>query len=95
LSVLEARLGELEASLKRGDGKSVFGRIFQVNNEIGRAVRDSPPLRHALLELQANVNAITVSLKAGDSSRALDALEASLRSFRKVKGASGSPKKNL
>ena len=79
--------------MRRGDHTIVFGRILEVNKAIGRAVRDCPSLTRALLELQSNVNTITVSLKAGEATRALDALEASLRSFREMKGERGAPKK--
>jgi hypothetical protein len=92
---LEARLSELEESVRRGGDRSVLGKVFAVNNEIGRAVREHPPMKRALLELQLNVNAITVSIKAGDAPRAARALEASLRSFSKLKEEFVSPKKNL
>jgi hypothetical protein len=95
LGDIEARLCDLELSLGVADDGSVFSKIFDVNNEIGRAVRQQPALRQALLELQSNINVITVSLKAGDASRARDALRASLLSFRKLQEARASPKKNL
>jgi hypothetical protein len=74
---------------------SAFGIIFQVNNAIGKAVREHPESRQALLDLQVNVNAITVSLKMKDSARVVVALDASLRSFGKLMEERGSPKKNL
>jgi tRNA threonylcarbamoyladenosine modification (KEOPS) complex Pcc1 subunit len=95
LGALQARLAELEDSLRRGVDRSVFGKIFAVNNEIGRAVREHPSLRGPLLDLQSNVNAITLSLKAGDVALAEGALEASLRSFSRMKEGRGPPKKIL
>ncbi len=86
---------ELQVSVRRGGDRRVFAKVFAVNNEIGRAVREHPSLRRALLDLQSNVNVITVSLKAGDATRAVGALEASLRSFSKMNGERGSPRKNL
>ena len=80
--------------MRWGDARPLE-KVFQVNIEIGRAVREYPSMRRALLGLQSNVNAITVSLKAGDSTRALDALEASLRLFREMSENRSSPKKNL
>ena len=82
-------------SLRRGEGRTVFARIFEVNNEIGRSVRTRPSLREPLLELQSKINVITMSLKAGDTGRAVHALELVLESFEKMKQGPRAPKKNL
>ena len=79
-----------------GGDRGVFRKIFQVNNEIGKAARRHPKLRQGLLDLQSNVNVITVSLKAGDESRAREAIRASLLSFGKIgEGRPAPKKKNL
>ena len=95
LSCIDSALQELTKAVRRGGDSQTFEIIFAVNNEIGRAFRVHPQMSRGLLDLQSQVNLITISLKAGKAGRAHDALESSLRSLTRLKEEMAHQKENL
>lgn len=58
------------------DKEDALRAVFLLNNEIGRLARSEPGKMGEMKELQAHVNAITVSIKTEQGRLAREALEA-------------------
>ncbi|MDA4121880.1 MAG: hypothetical protein OK456_01715 [Thaumarchaeota archaeon] len=78
----EVTLRAMEEPLRLREDGEVFRLIFELNKKIGRAAAEHRELKAELVELQAKVNGITVSLKRGEASKARDAMDQSSRQVR-------------
>jgi hypothetical protein len=84
--------GRLEAEVtkmgtKDYDKKAILGRVFELNNEIGRTARVEPRRMQAMKDLQVWVNGVTSAVKHGETKRALEALTEARRVLLKLTGA--------